>query len=67
MENTQANLVRINIGVIILFVLAECVGCKQSDTKSDGVVIVDVTASYPKKRIDSSGLYGRGVRPAGDK
>lgn len=51
MENTQANLVRINIGVIILFVLAECVGCKQSDTKSDGVVIVDVTASYPKKEL----------------
>jgi len=41
----------ITISAIILFVMAGCGGCKQSGTQSDNVIIVDVTASYPKKEL----------------
>ncbi len=38
----------INIGVILLM-LAGCVGCKQSDSRIEDLITVDVTADYPKK------------------
>jgi hypothetical protein len=43
---------RVNtISAITLFVIAGCVGCKQSGTQSDDFITVDVTASYPKKEL----------------
>lgn len=39
------------ISAIILFALAGCGGCKQSDIQNDDLITVDVTASYPKKDL----------------
>ena len=36
---------------IILFVLAGCVGCKQTGTQTDDFITVNVTAGYPKKEL----------------
>jgi hypothetical protein len=33
---------------MILLIIAGCGGCKQSDAQSDDLIIVDVTANYPK-------------------
>jgi len=39
------------ISAIILFLIAGCIGCKQSDTQNDDFITVDVTAKYPKKEL----------------
>lgn len=36
---------------ITLSVLAGCIGCKQSDVESNELITVDVTASYPEKKL----------------
>lgn len=51
MKHTQTILKRINISAIILFILAGCAGGKQSDTESDDLITVDVTTSYPHKKL----------------
>lgn len=37
--------------LLIIFCIGGCVGCKQSEIYKDGVIIVDVTAKYPKKEL----------------
>jgi hypothetical protein len=36
---------------MILFAMAGCGGCRQSDIQSDDLITVDVTKSYPKKEL----------------
>ena len=37
--------------IILLVVITGCGGGKKADTQSDGIIIVDVTKSYPKKEL----------------
>ncbi|MDR3140341.1 MAG: 6-bladed beta-propeller [Tannerellaceae bacterium] len=37
--------------IIPAVIIAGCVGCKQSGKQSDGIITVDVTASYPEKEL----------------
>jgi hypothetical protein len=39
------------LSVIILLVMAGCIGCNPSATQNDGFITVDVTASYPNKEL----------------
>jgi hypothetical protein len=41
----------LTIWIIILFIITGYGGCKQSGSQSDELIIVDVTASYPKKEL----------------
>ncbi|MDR1357017.1 MAG: 6-bladed beta-propeller [Tannerellaceae bacterium] len=41
----------LTIATTILFIIAGCAGCKKSGITNDGVITVDVTASYPKKEL----------------
>ena len=34
-----------------LFVMVGCISCKQSDSKNDDLITIDVTKSYPKKEL----------------
>jgi hypothetical protein len=52
--------------IIILLMMEGCTENRKAGNESDNFITVNVRASYPKKKIDSSGFYGCGIHCAGN-